>query len=40
MEENAIDDLCLGYMFLDDVDYVVVVDPLLPLPERRYKLTQ
>jgi hypothetical protein len=23
LEENAIDDMCLGYIFLDDVDYLV-----------------
>jgi hypothetical protein len=23
MEENAVDNMCLWYMFLDDVDYLV-----------------
>jgi hypothetical protein len=23
VEENAVDDMCLWYMFLDDVDYLV-----------------
>ena len=45
MEGNAIDNLYLGYIFLDDVDYLVEVRMLSlchdsPLPQRRYTQTR